>query len=60
VVETTKPCTPCDNLFLLPYVGPERGPEFLKATLGRRGWFARIVNEGRVRKGDRIEAVADG
>ena len=57
VVETTKPCEPCDNLYLLPYVGRERGPAFLKATLGRRGWFARVVREGNVRRGDRIEPV---
>jgi len=55
--EVSKPCTPCDNLFLLPYVGPERGPEFLKVMLDRRGWFARVVHEGRVRTGDPVVAV---
>jgi MOSC domain-containing protein YiiM len=54
VAETAKPCEPCDNLFLLPYVGAERGPAFLKATLGRRGWFARVLEPGVVRKGDPI------
>jgi MOSC domain-containing protein YiiM len=53
-VEVTKPCTPCDNLFTLPYVGRVRGPEFLRVTLGRRGWYARVVREGQVRKGDSI------
>ncbi|MGA8542355.1 MAG: MOSC domain-containing protein [Thermoplasmata archaeon] len=55
VVEVTKPCTPCDNLFGLPYVGAERGPEFLRVTLDRRGWYAKVVTEGRVRKDDPIE-----
>jgi len=59
VVETTRPCEPCDNLFLLPYVGRERGPAFLKAMLGRRGWFARVVEAGSVRRGDRIQ-LGDG
>lgn len=57
VLEISKPCTPCDNLYLLPYVGPERGPEFLKVMLDRRGWYARVVREGRVRGGDPIEAI---
>ena len=58
VAETTKPCTPCDNLYALPYVGAQRGPEFLKVTLGRRGWFARVVEPGSVRRGDRLELLA--
>ncbi len=58
VLRVAKPCTPCDNLFLLPYVGPDRGPAFLRATLDRRGWFAEVLQEGRVRRGDRIELLA--
>lgn len=57
VFEVTKACTPCDNLYLLPYVGPQRGPEFLKVMLDRRGWYARVVNEGRVRAGDSVRAT---
>jgi MOSC domain-containing protein YiiM len=57
LLEISKPCTPCDNLFLLPYVGAERGPEFLKATLDRRGWYARVLEEGTVRTGDAILPV---
>lgn len=51
----TRPCDPCSNLYLLPYVGAERGPAFLKATLGRRGWYARVARGGPVRVGDRVE-----
>jgi MOSC domain-containing protein YiiM len=57
VLEVSKACTPCDNLFLLPYVGPERGAEFLKVMLDRRGWYARVLREGRVRAGDRVESA---
>jgi len=57
VLEVSKACTPCDNLFLLPYVGPDRGAEFLKVMLDRRGWYARVLHEGRVRAGDRIESA---
>ncbi len=55
LLEVSKACEPCDNLYLLPYVGRERGPEFLRTMLGRRGWFARVLREGRVHAADPIE-----
>ena len=55
--EVSKACTPCDNLYRLPYVGAARGPEFLKVMLDRRGWYARVVREGWVHAGDLIERV---
>lgn len=57
LLEISKPCTPCDNLYLLPYVGAARGPEFLKVMLDRRGWYARVLEEGRVKVGDPIVRV---
>jgi MOSC domain-containing protein YiiM len=50
----TRPCDPCSNLYLLPYVGERRGPEFMKTMLHRRGWYARVLTPGRVRRGDPI------
>ncbi|MFI5209348.1 MAG: MOSC domain-containing protein [Gemmatimonadales bacterium] len=47
-IEITKPCDPCTELYTLPYVGPDRGPAFLKATAGRRGWYARVLTPGRI------------
>lgn len=55
LLEISKACEPCDNLYLLPYVGRQRGPEFLKTMLGRRGWFARVLREGRVHVADPME-----
>lgn len=52
--QITKACDPCDNLFLLPYVGVSKGPGFLKVMLGRRGWYARVLEEGHVKTGDRL------
>ena len=60
LLEITKACTPCENLFALPYVGEKRGPAFLRATLGRRGWYARVVEPGVVRTGDPIARVTTG
>jgi MOSC domain-containing protein YiiM len=47
-VAITKPCDPCTELFTLPYVGPERGPAFLAATAGRRGWYAKVLIPGEI------------
>ncbi len=60
VVEISKACDPCTNLYTLPYVGDAKGPAFLRATLGRRGWYARVVTPGRTRRGDPVERVATG
>jgi MOSC domain-containing protein YiiM len=57
VVEVTKPCVPCTNLYLLPYVGEAKGPGFLKTIHGRRGWYASVLQEGMVRTGDPIDRV---
>jgi MOSC domain-containing protein YiiM len=54
VLEISKACTPCDNLYLLPYVGQGRGPEFLKVMIDRRGWYARVLREGWIRAGDPV------
>jgi len=56
-VEVSRACNPCKNLYLLPYVGDANGPRFLKVMLGRRGWYARVVAEGRVSRGDSIEEL---
>jgi MOSC domain-containing protein YiiM len=60
VLEVSKECTPCTNLYLLPYVGSARGPAFLQATLGRRGWYARVLREGRVTAGDAVRLLPEG
>ncbi len=54
LLQVSKPCDPCNNLYLLPYVGESRGPAFLRTTLGRRGWYCRVLEEGTDHTGDRI------
>lgn len=57
VIQISRACDPCSNLYLLPYVGDKKGPSFLKVMLGRRGWYARVIQEGTVRKGDEIREI---
>lgn len=54
-LEVTKPCDPCSNLYHLSYVGKEKGPAFLKATLGRRGWYAKVLTGGGIRTGASVQ-----
>ena len=45
-------CEPCTNLYKLPYVGTQRGPEFMAAIMNRRGWYAGVLKEGLVSVGN--------
>jgi len=47
-LEISKACDPCTETYSLPYIGPERGPAFVRALVGRRGWYARVLREGRL------------
>jgi MOSC domain-containing protein YiiM len=57
VLEVSKACDPCTILYTLPYVGRERGPEFLRIMHGRRGWYARVLQGGTVRKNTPIDVT---
>ncbi len=54
---TTRACDPCHRLATLPYVGDQREAAFLRTTLHRRGWYARVLRPGHVRVGDPVELV---
>lgn len=47
-LEISKPCDPCTELGVLPYVGKARTAEFIKTTKGRRGWYARVLHPGSI------------
>jgi MOSC domain-containing protein YiiM len=57
-VEITRACDPCTELYLLPYVGTARGPEFLRTMQGRRGWYARVLEAGVVERGDPAQLIS--
>lgn len=54
LLQVSRACDPCTNLYLLPYVGERLGPKFVKAMVGRRGWYASVVRPGTVRVGDPV------
>jgi len=51
VLELSHRCDPCTELYSLPYVGRERGPEFIRTMSDRRGWYARVLAAGVIRTG---------
>ena len=60
LLEVTRACEPCTELYTLPYIGPGRGPAFVRTLHGRRGWYARVLQEGTLRRGDPVRVLGDG
>ena len=58
VLEVSKACDPCKRLYSLPYVGDERGPDFLRTLVGRRGWYARVLHPGVIERGASVELMS--
>ncbi len=57
LIQVSEACKPCDNLGLLSYVGDDRAAEFIRTLVGRRGWYARVLESGLVVVGDEIEEL---
>ena len=55
LIQISFKCEPCTYLYSLPYIGDERGPEFIKTVKDHRGWYARVLEEGVVSAGDIIK-----
>jgi MOSC domain-containing protein YiiM len=60
VLQVSKACDPCTVLYTLPYIGVERGAQFLRTMQGRRGWYARVLQGGIVRKDSPIQIAGEG
>ena len=56
-IQIAEICKPCGNLKHLSYVGQEKKKEFIKTLKGRRGWYARVLKEGRVKIQDSIKEL---
>lgn len=59
-LEITKACDPCTEVYTLPYIGGERGPAFVRALVGRRGWYARVLAPGVLHRHGAVEVVPPG
>lgn len=57
LLEVSEPCDPCTEVYVLPYVGKEKGPAFVRTLTGRRGWFARVLASGAIAPGARVEVT---
>ncbi|MGH9340262.1 MAG: MOSC domain-containing protein [Acidobacteriota bacterium] len=57
LIQISKACLPCRILHVLPYIGVQIGPEFVKVLKDRRGWYARVLKGGRIRRGDVIRLL---
>ncbi len=57
LLEVSEPCDPCTELYVLPYVGKDKGPEFVRTLTGRRGWFARVLSPGEIVPGAPVEVI---
>jgi MOSC domain-containing protein YiiM len=57
LLEISKPCDPCTELGILPYVGKERTAEFIRSTKGRRGWYARVLQPGSITRATPVQVT---
>lgn len=60
ILEISEICNPCMNLAVLPYVGKEKMNQFIITMKGRRGWYARVLQTGKVHTGDIVHFKRKG
>ena len=56
-IEISFACDPCMTLHHLPYIGKEHVKFFIKTLMKRRGWYARVLKPGEIKKGDPLTLV---
>lgn len=57
VIQIAKEATPCGNLKVLPFINDQNYQAFKDALIGRRGMYARVLEEGIVRTNDPIQLI---
>jgi MOSC domain-containing protein YiiM len=50
-------CAPCNKLKNLTYVGESKKISFIKTLINRRGWYARVLKEGKIQTGDSFKFI---
>ena len=50
-------CAPCYKLKILKYVGKSKKNKFIKTLINRRGWYAKVLKEGKIKTGDPIQLI---
>ena len=50
-------CKPCLTLKHLPYVGNKKVKDFIKTLVGRRGWYAKVLKPGKIKRGDILKRI---
>ncbi len=56
-IQISEVCSPCKNLRFIPSIGM-KVKEFVQTLVGRRGWYAKVLEEGTIKKGDLVERVS--
>ena len=56
-IEISFSCDPCLTLKHLPYIGNKRVKDFIKTLVGRRGWYAKVLKPGKIKKGDILKKI---
>tara|TARA_B100001996_G_scaffold358630_1_gene323348 strand:+ start:43 stop:525 length:483 start_codon:yes stop_codon:yes gene_type:complete len=56
-IEISLICDPCSNLKILPYVGIGKISDFIKTLMGRRGWYARVLEPGIIAEKDHMITI---
>ena len=57
IIELTKKARPCRNLASIPSIGEEKVSAFIKTMIDRRGWYAKVLKEGKVEKNDKFVLI---
>ena len=57
IIEISFICEPCSTLSILPYIGSEKIKIFIKTLVQRRGWYAKVLVPGQIRKNDLISII---
>ena len=56
-IEISFKCDPCMTLRHLSYVGKDKIHRFIKTLIHRRGWYAKVLKPGQIRKGDPVKKI---